>query len=80
MGLDRKTLTGLTRHFHEKFDGVPLSELSQFRLGVNGQAMNHNQRNRLWQELAVWQTLLKKELADQDRRNDACVHQNPSMG
>jgi len=80
MGLDREALTALTRHFNEKFDGVPLSKLSQCRLGVNGQAMNHNQRNRLWQELAVWQTLLKKELADQGRRNDAYVHQNPSMG
>jgi len=80
MGFDREALTALTRHFHMEFGGRALNELSQFRLGINSQELTHNQRNRLWQELSVWQALLKQELADQDRRNDACVHKCPSMG
>ena len=80
LGFNRETLTALTRYFNKEFKGEPLSQHSGFRLGINSQELTHNQRNRLWQELAVWQDLLKQELADQDRRNDACVHQNPSMG
>ena len=80
LGFDREALTALTRYFHKEFKGEPLSQHSGFRLGINSQKLTHNQRNRLWQELAYWQEQMNKELADQDRRNDACVHQNPSMG
>ena len=80
LGFDFETLTTLTRYFHKEFNGEPLSQHSGFRLGINSQELTHNQRHRLWKELEYWQDQLKKELADQERRNDACVHKYPSMG
>jgi len=80
MGFDREALTALTRHFHMEFRGRALNELSRFRLGINSQELTHNQRNRFWQELSVWQALLKQELADQDRRNDAYAYKDSSVG
>ncbi len=60
---------------------VPIGDFRNFRISFDGVPIAPRQRRFWWDVAQRWQKHLLDESDKPEKgRNDACVHQNPSMG
>jgi hypothetical protein len=62
-------------------DMVPIGDYRAFRISFDGESLDPRRRRFWWDVAQRWQKhLLDESGAQENVRNDAYVHQNPSMG
>ena len=60
---------------------VPIGDYRAFRISFDGESLDPRRRRFWWDVAQRWQKhLLDESGAQENVRNDAYVHQNPSMG